>query len=95
MVPDSDRSIGMAYSHHYSHFRRFPSRIALLNHYGTALVEMPEFLGLSDFQYQLTSIGGPAPDLHIAAEMTERRFAIAGGASSMKVSWQLTAGQPK
>jgi hypothetical protein len=95
MVSDSDLSIGTAYSDYYSHFRRFPSRIALLNDYGTALVEMPEGLGLSDFRYQLTSFGGPTPDLHIAAEMTKRRFAIAGGAPSTKVSWQLAAGQPK
>jgi len=95
MVSDLDLSIGTACSHNYSHFRRFPSHIALLNDYGTGLVAIPEFLGLSDFRYELTYIGEPAPALHIAAEMTKRPIAIAGGAPSMKVSWQLRADQPK
>ena len=43
-----------------------------------------------DYRYQLTAIGGPAPDLHIAAEVAGGQFAIGGGAAGQKVSWQVT-----
>jgi hypothetical protein len=43
-----------------------------------------------DYRYQLTPIGGPAPDLHIAAEVSGGQFAIAGGTAGQKVSWQVT-----
>ena len=59
-----------------------------------------------DFRYQLTAIGAPAPNLYIAEEISDAvttnysnssssndknsRFKIAGGASGMKVSWQVT-----
>ncbi|MGH3901414.1 MAG: hypothetical protein ACRDTA_24805 [Pseudonocardiaceae bacterium] len=42
------------------------------------------------FRYQLTPIGGPAPGLHIAAEVSAGRFSIAGGEPGMRISWQLT-----
>ena len=59
---------------------------------GECCVELPEwFEALNcDFRYQLTSIGGPAPNLHIAREVSNNRFNIAGGKSKMKVSWQVT-----
>ena len=58
-----------------------------------------------DFRYQLTAIGAPGPNLYIAEEISEANtkysskssnknnnssFRIAGGASGMKVSWQVT-----
>lgn len=43
-----------------------------------------------DFRYQLTPIGGPAPDLHVARELSGNRFAIGGGSPGLRVSWQLT-----
>jgi hypothetical protein len=43
-----------------------------------------------DFRYQLTPLGAPAPNLHIATELSENRFRIAGGAPGMRVSWQVT-----
>jgi hypothetical protein len=59
-----------------------------------------------DFRYQLTAIGAPGPNLYIAEEISDKtttnysssnnnnnnnsRFKIAGGASGMKVSWQVT-----
>jgi hypothetical protein len=43
-----------------------------------------------DYRYQLTPIGGPAPHLHIAAEVSGGQFAIAGGAAGQKVCWQVT-----
>ena len=59
---------------------------------GRAWVLMPTYFEAfnRDFDYQLTPIGAPAPDLHIAREIEGNRFEIAGGASGMKVSWQVT-----
>jgi hypothetical protein len=59
---------------------------------GSAWIELPEWFGEinRDFRYQLTAIGGPAPDLHIAEEISENRFRIAGGTAGMEVSWQVT-----
>jgi hypothetical protein len=59
---------------------------------GQAIVELPEWFGTinEDFRYQLTAIGHPAPNLHIAEEITDNRFTIAGGDPGMKVSWQVT-----
>jgi len=56
------------------------------------LEELPEwFQELNqDFRYQLTAIGSPAPQLHIAEEVSENRFRIAGGEARIKVSWQVT-----
>lgn len=59
---------------------------------GEAWVQLPEwFEALNrDFRYQLTAIGAPAPNLHIAEEISSNRFKIAGGKPGMKVSWQVT-----
>jgi hypothetical protein len=45
---------------------------------------------IATFRYQLTSIGEPAPNLHVAREISNNRFDIAGGKSGLKVSWQVT-----
>jgi hypothetical protein len=60
---------------------------------GEAVVYLPpSFRALhSDFQYQLTTIGGPAPSLYIAEEVQNGKFKIAGGRPGSKVSWQVTA----
>jgi hypothetical protein len=59
---------------------------------GEAVVAMPDWFDAlnRDFRYQLTAVGAPAPDLHVAAEVERNRFAIAGGRPGMKVSWQVT-----
>ncbi len=59
---------------------------------GEAVVALPDWFGAlnKDFRYQLTAIGAPGPNLHIAEEISGNRFLIAGGAPSMKVSWQVT-----
>jgi hypothetical protein len=59
---------------------------------GRATVALPDWFGAlnRDYRYQLTPIGGPAPDLHIAAEVSGGQFAIGGGAAGQKVSWQVT-----
>jgi hypothetical protein len=63
-----------------------------LNARGEAAVRLPNwFEALNrDFRYQLTAIGGPAPDLHIAQGVRRNTFRIAGGKPRMKVSWQVT-----
>src|SRR5215211_3059520 len=59
---------------------------------GTASVELPEWFEAlnGDFRYQLTAVGGTAPNLHVAEEISENRFRIAGGEEGMKVCWQVT-----
>jgi hypothetical protein len=66
--------------------------IVQLDDDGSAWIELPEWFGElnRDFRYQLTAIGRPAPDLHIAEEISENHFRIAGGTAGMKVSWQVT-----
>ena len=63
-----------------------------LDRWGQALIELPDwFEALNrDFRYQLTPIGAPAPELHVAKEMSRNAFAIAGGHEGLKVSWQVT-----
>jgi len=65
---------------------------ATLDGEGRAVVVMPDYFGAlnQDFRYQLTAIGAPGPDLHIAEEMEHNRFVIAGGVPGMRVSWQVT-----
>ena len=64
----------------------------VLDRKGAATVELPEwFEALNcDFRYQLTAIGKPAPKLHVSAEIENGRFAIAGGKSGQRISWQVT-----
>jgi hypothetical protein len=59
---------------------------------GEAVVTLPEWFGAvnSDFRYQLTAIGAPGPNLHIAQKITGNQFRIAGGTPGMEVSWQVT-----
>jgi hypothetical protein len=65
---------------------------AILDANGEAWVDLPHWFEAlnTDFRYQLTPIGGPAPNLHIAEEIAENRFKIAGGRAEMKVCWQIT-----
>jgi len=58
---------------------------------GEAWVELPAwFEALNrDYRYQLTCIGGFAP-VHVAQEIQNNRFQIAGGIPGLKVSWQVT-----
>jgi hypothetical protein len=66
--------------------------VAQLDADGTASVELPEWFEAlnGDFRYQLTAVGGTAPNLHVAEEISENRFRIAGGEGTMKVCWQVT-----
>jgi hypothetical protein len=67
--------------------------IATLDEDGTAWVELPEWFEAlnGEFRYQLTAVGGSAPNLHVAEEIHENhRFKIAGGKGGKKVCWQVT-----
>jgi len=59
---------------------------------GKATVTMPSWFEALNrsFCYQLTSIGTPSPELHIASEMQDGKFQIAGGNAGSRVSWQVT-----
>lgn len=59
---------------------------------GHAWVELPDYFEAinRDFHYQLTPIGGSAPDLHVAQEVSNNRFRISGGQPGLKVSWTVT-----
>jgi hypothetical protein len=63
-----------------------------LDQNGECCVELPEWFETlnSDFRYLLTPVGKPAPNLHVAQEISSNRFYIAGGKPDMKVSWQVT-----
>jgi len=65
---------------------------AILDNSGEAVVTLPKwFEALNrDYRYQLTAIGAAAPNLHVAQEISNHQFSIAGGAPGMKVSWQVT-----
>jgi hypothetical protein len=65
---------------------------AQLDEDGRAWIELPEWFGdlNRDYRYQLTAIGKAAPELHIAEEISQNRFMVAGGAAGMRVSWQVT-----
>lgn len=66
--------------------------VASLDADGAAWVELPAYFEAlnRDYRYQLTPIGGPGPNLHIAQEVQDNRFQIAGGSPSQRVSWQVT-----
>ena len=59
---------------------------------GEAQVDLPDWFEALNrsFRYQLTPIGGSAPDLHISREIEARSFRIAGGRPGGRVSWQVT-----
>jgi len=59
---------------------------------GAAWVELPEWFEAlnKDFRYQLTAIGEAAPEMHVAEEISDNRFRIAGGKAGMKVCWQVS-----
>lgn len=67
------------------------SGVATLDAAGAAVVELPSYFEAlnTDFRYQLTPIGAPMRDLHIAAEVSANAFAIAGGQPGARVSWEV------
>jgi len=66
--------------------------VSTLDTSGVAVIKMPSYFEAanSDYRYQLTAIGAAMPDLHVASEMANGQFTVAGGKAGMKVSWQVT-----
>jgi hypothetical protein len=59
---------------------------------GKARVRLPKWFGAlnGELRYQLTPLGRAAPDLHVAQEVRNCVFHIAGGAPGQKICWQIT-----
>jgi hypothetical protein len=74
--------------------KTFYDGVARLDARGVARVRLPKwFAALNDvaaLRYQLTPLGGPAPDLHVARPFHNGEFVIAGGRPRQKVCWQVT-----
>jgi hypothetical protein len=64
----------------------------MLDPRGRATIRLPRYFGAlnRDYRYQLTPVGGPAPELHVAREVDRDRFVIAGGRPGQKVCWIVT-----
>ncbi|MEJ5296303.1 MAG: hypothetical protein WHT28_13770, partial [Fimbriimonadales bacterium] len=69
------------------------SGIVVLDSNGEAWVQLPDYFEAAnrDPRYTLTPIGAPMPNLHVAVEVQNNRFKIAGGAPGKKVSWRIEA----
>ncbi len=65
---------------------------AILDGAGEAVVELPAWFEAlnKDFRYQLTAIGAPGPNLHVAEKIRGNHFRLAGGTPGMEISWQVT-----
>lgn len=67
--------------------------VADLDGNGEVWITLPDYFAAINIEprYMLTSVGAPAPMLHIAEEIVGNRFRIAGGAPNAKVSWEVKA----
>jgi hypothetical protein len=70
--------------------------VVTLDRKGEFIVKLPKGTGNlhTNFRYQLTPVGGPAPNLHVAQQIRGDQFKIAGGTGRLSVSWQI-AGELK
>ena len=59
---------------------------------GTAEVVLPGYFDSlnSDVRYQLTALGAPMPDLHVAVPHARGRFTVGGAQPGGRVCWQVT-----
>lgn len=66
--------------------------IAIADSAGSATVEVPSYFHHlnGEFRYQLTALGGPAPNLHVASELDASGFSLAGAMPGQRISWQVT-----
>jgi hypothetical protein len=69
------------------------SGVVTLDSHGEAWVQLPAYFDAinRDPRYTLTAIGAPMPNLHVAVEIQDNRFKIAGGVPGKKVSWRVEA----
>jgi hypothetical protein len=60
---------------------------------GNATVQLPDYFESinKEFSYNLTPVGGSAPELHVSSEITNNKFIISGAKPGMKISWQVTS----
>jgi hypothetical protein len=63
-----------------------------LDQTGQAQIALPDWFDSlnSDLCYSLTSVGSPAPELHVAQEYDGSAFIVAGGPPAGQVCWQVT-----
>lgn len=56
---------------------------------GEVQVTLPDYVDMINinYSYNLTSIGGPAPNLHVSEEVSGGTFKVSGAAPNKKVSW--------
>ncbi|QOJ13119.1 MAG: hypothetical protein HRU75_00060 [Planctomycetia bacterium] len=73
-------------------YRNLYDGVVTLDGEGRAVVDLPPWFEVlnADFRYQLTAVGAAMPGLHVANEIKQARFTIAGGAPGARVSWQVT-----
>lgn len=66
--------------------------VAVADGQGKAVVQLPPWFETlnTDLRYQLTPIGEPAPNLHVAEEVSNGRFKVAGAPAGLRFSWQIT-----
>ncbi len=90
---DPENKVLMHYSAESPQVLNIYSGNITLDARGEAWVSLPDYFDSInvDPRYQLTPIGAPAPQLHIAQRVQNNRFKIAGGASGMEVSWEIKA----
>ena len=67
--------------------------VAQLDENGEARITLPEYFMVlnKDFRYQVRPIEQPMPDVYVKEGILNNSFTIAGGESSGRVSWQVTA----
>ncbi|TKK89559.1 hypothetical protein FDA94_09215 [Herbidospora galbida] len=63
-----------------------------LDEHGAAEIALPDwFEALNEkVRYQLTPLGGPAPNLHVSRRLSGNSFSIAGGEPGAEVCWLVT-----
>lgn len=66
--------------------------VVTLDTQGEAVIKLPAWFEAlnQDFRYQLTAVGAPGPNLHVAEKISHNQFKIAGGPAGLEVSWQVT-----
>lgn len=70
----------------------FYDGVATADASGEAVIQMPAYFEAlnANVRYQLTAVGGPAPDLHVKSELTGGKFSIAGARPKQRACWQVT-----
>ena len=73
-------------------YKTFYDGTAVLDRRGQATIRLPRWFDAlnHELRYQVTAIGAPAPDLHVAREAAKGSFVIAGGGPRQRVCWQIT-----